>query len=183
MGIANTDHFVFGHDDQRIGALDAADGLNEIVVLAAEKRLGEQHEDNLAIHRGLKRDSLRLQFIAKLGGIGEIAVVRDRDLAALAVDRQRLGITNVGRTRGGIARMTDCHRSNQVMQHVPAKNLRDQAHAMVLVKITAIARDDAGALLAPMLQGVKPVVGQFRGIRVPENAEDTAVMLRVVLHV
>jgi hypothetical protein len=42
--------------------------------------------------------------------------------------------------------------------------------------------DDAGALLAAMLQRVKAVVGEFGGVRMTENAEHTAIMFGVVLH-
>jgi hypothetical protein len=44
-----------------------------------------------------------------------------------------------------------------------------------------VAGDDAGAFLAPMLERIESVVGQFRGIRVAENAEHTAIMFGVIL--
>ena len=42
----------------------------------------------------------------------------------------------------------------------------------------AVARDNARAFLAAMLQGEKTVVGQDRGIRMAEDAEDAALVLR-----
>src|SRR4051794_39276148 len=49
-------------------------------------------------------------------------------------------------------------------------------------KLFAIARHDPRAFLPAMLQRVKAVVGQFRGVRMPENAEDAAIMFGVILH-
>jgi len=60
------------------------------------------------------------------------------------------------------------------------ENLRHEAHAVVLVKFPLVATDDAGAFLAAMLQRVKAEVGQFGGIRMAENAEDSAVMFGII---
>ena len=61
------------------------------------------------------------------------------------------------------------------------EHLRHQSHAVVLEKFPVVAGDDAGAFLSAMLEGVKTVVGQFRGIRMAENAEHTAIMFGVIL--
>jgi hypothetical protein len=44
-----------------------------------------------------------------------------------------------------------------------------------------VAGDNPGAFLSAMLEGVKTVVRQFRGIRMTENAEHTAIMFGVIL--
>ena len=51
---------------------------------------------------------------------------------------------------------------------------------LVLAELSAVAGDDARAFLAAMLQGVEAVVGQFGGIRMAENAEDTAIMFWII---
>ena len=40
---------------------------------------------------------MRFEFIAQLGGVGQIAVMGDGDLAALAIDGERLGVFQLGR--------------------------------------------------------------------------------------
>src|SRR5208337_1829213 len=67
-------------------------------------------------------------------------------------------------------------------QGVSLENLRNQSHAAVLVKLAVMAGDNAGALLPAMLERVQPVVGEFRGIRMPENAEHAAIMFGMGLH-
>ena len=86
-----------------------------------------------------------------------------------------------GRARGGIARVTDGHVADQVVEQFGIKYLRYQAHAMVLEKFPVVAGDNAGAFLSAMLEGVKTIVRQFRRIRMAENAEDTTIMFGVIL--
>jgi hypothetical protein len=51
---------------------------------------------------------------------------------------------------------------------------------VVLEKFPVVAGDDAGAFLSAMLERIKAVVGQFGGIRMTENAEDSAVMFGIM---
>jgi len=45
------------------------------------------------------------------------------------------------------------------------------------MELAAVGGHDARAFLSSMLEGVQPVIGQFGGVRVPVNAEDSTVML------
>ena len=45
----------------------------------------------------------------------------------------------------------------------------------------AVGRDDAGGFLTAMLQRVESQVGELRGFGVAENAEDAAVVVKVVV--
>ena len=76
--------------------------------------------------------------------------------------------------------MPDGARPFQSFQFVLAENLRNQAHALVLEKglARAVARHDAGAFLPAMLQREQSVIGQHRRIRMPEHAEEPALVLR-----
>ena len=116
------------------------------------------------------------------GGVGQVAVVRDGDLAARAIHRERLGVAEIGRAGGRVARVADGAVADEVVQDFRVvENLRHEAHAVVLVKFPVVAGDDAGAFLPAMLQRVKSVVGEFGGVRVAENAEDSAVMFGIIL--
>ena len=95
---------------------------------------------------------------------------------------ERLGVAQVRRAGGGIAGVADGHLADQVVQDVAVEDLRHQAHALVRAKLPAVGGDDAGALLAAMLQGVEAVVGQLRGVRMAVNAEDAAIMFGIFLH-
>jgi hypothetical protein len=149
-------------------------------------RLREHHDDDFAVHGRLENEAAGFQLVAELGGVGEIAVVGDGDLAAHAIHRERLGVAHVRRAGGGIARVADGHVADEVMQDFGVgKNLRHQAHAVVLVKFPVMAGDDAGAFLSAMLEGIQSEISQFGGVRMAEDAENTAVMFGVesrILH-
>src|ERR1051325_3699208 len=150
--------------------------------MTVEARLRHQVQDDFAIDRRLENRAPLFELLAKWRGVGEIAVVRDGDLPLRAIHGERLRIANVRRSRRGIARMPDGHRANQVVQNIAIESLRNQSHAAVHAELLAIRGDDAGALLAAVLERVKAVVSQFCGIRMTVNAEHAAVMFRVLLH-
>ncbi len=180
--VARADQFLLRHDDQRIRAFDAAHRLHERVFHAADRRLREHHDDDFAVHGRLEDESAAFEFVAEHGGVGQVAVVGDGDLAAHAIHRERLGVAEVRRAGGGIARVGDGHVADEVVQDFGVvENLRHEAHAMMLVKLAVVTGDDAGAFLSAMLERVKAVVGKFGGIRMAENAEHAAIMFGIIL--
>src|SRR2546421_6426882 len=68
------------------------------------------------------------------------------------------------------------------MQNISAENLRTQAHPTMGAELFAVRGHDAGALLAAMLQCVEPIVCELRGIGMAINAEHTAIVPGIVLH-
>ena len=115
-------------------------------------------------------------------GVGQIAVMRNSDLPFGAINRQRLGISQVGRTGGRITSVANRKRSNEVMQNISAENLGNQAHAFVSAELFAVRGHNPRALLPAMLQSIEPIICEFRGIGMPINAEHTAIMLGILLH-
>ena len=118
----------------------------------------------------------------KCGGVGQVAVVGDGHLAPFAVAGQRLGVAQVRRAGGRIAGVADGHVADEVVQDFAVENLRHQPHAFVFAELAAVARDDARAFLAAMLQGIEAVIGQFRRVGMAVNAEHAAVMFWMTLH-
>src|SRR6516164_4135228 len=78
--------------------------------------------------------------------------------------------------------MPHCHLAHHFMERVAAEDLRDQPHALMGVKLLAVAGNDARALLAAMLESVQTVISQFRGVWVTKNAEYAAIMFGIALH-
>ena len=182
MGVAGSNQFVFSENDQRIRTFDASHGLDQGTLVPIAGGLGQEMQDDLAVHRGLENGSAGLEFLAQLSRVGEVAVVADGDASLGAVHGQGLGIDDVRRTGGRIARVPNAGMAHQTMQNIAGEDLRHQPHAPVDVEGLAVGGDDTGTLLPPVLKGVEAVVGQFGGIRMPMDAKDPAVMLRMVLH-
>src|ERR1019366_3863331 len=55
--VARADQFLFRHYDQGIRAFDAAETLHKRVGHAAQLRLREHHDDDFAVHGGLKNEA------------------------------------------------------------------------------------------------------------------------------
>jgi hypothetical protein len=52
------------------------------------------------------------------------------------------------------------------------EDVDDVAHTPIRKELVAVTRDDAGALLAPVLQGMQAEVGEVRSFRVTVDSED-----------
>ena len=127
-----------------------------------------------------KIEPLRSSSSRRTIGVDQVAVVRDRHLAADTIDHERLRIFQRARAGGGIAGVPDRARSFEFRQFFLPENLRDEPHPVVLEKCLAgaVARDDAGTFLPAMLERKETVVRQHRRVRMTEHAEESAFMLR-----
>ena len=92
-------------------------------------RLGEQMEDDLAVDGGLENGAALLEFVAQQGGVDEVAVVPDGELAAAAIGHERLGVLDVAGAGGGIADVADGAGAFETLEIAGVEDLRDEAHA------------------------------------------------------
>ena len=175
MGVTETDDLAFAHEHDGKRPLDASQGGEHAAVAVG---LGQQVEDDFAIDRGLKNRALGLEFLAELGGIDEVAIVADGELAAGGADHKRLGVFDVAGTGGRIAHVADGARAGETFQIAGAENLGDEAHAFVHGEGTVgtLGRDDAGAFLSAMLEREKAVIRNHGGIGMTEDGKDAALM-------
>ena len=123
MRIAHANQLVLGHDDQRVGAFNAVEALHQVVALAVQGWLGQQVQNDFAIHGGLEDRAPGLEFFAEPGGVGQVAVVRDGNLATGAVHGERLGVAQVRGAGGGVTGMADGNGAGHVMQDVALEDL------------------------------------------------------------
>ena len=111
--------------------------------------------------------------------IDDVAVVRQREIARVVTEKERLDILHAAASGSGIAHMADSRRPFQSSKFLLVENLGHQSPTLDAVKSAVlIHRDDAGPLLPTVLQGMKPVVGQRRGVRHPVDAENPALLVQ-----
>ena len=116
-----------------------------------------------------------LQFMLECGGVGQIAVVGDRQRDAAQVLEQRLGVGQDRAAGRGVAGVTDGDIAEELGEAGLGEILRDQPHPPVGTGLALfVHRDDPGALLAPVLQGVEAEVGEARRVRDAGDSEDSA---------
>ena len=139
-------------------------------------RAGVQVEDDLGVARRLEDRALAHELAAQFAGVDQVAVVADRDLAVGAVDQQRLGVQLVAVTRRRVADVPDGRVPGQRGEHALVEDVGHVPHRAVHPHAGAVRRGDARALLPAVLQGVNPEVSEVGRLRVPEDAEDAALL-------
>src|SRR5207244_12807507 len=96
-----------------------------------------------------------LHRLAQLFGVGQVAVVRDRDRAARGLRGDLLRVAQVRAAGGRIADVADRAMAGQPAQALSAEDVGDPAHRLLDVEVVAVGRGDARGLLAPMLERVE----------------------------
>src|SRR4051812_12664518 len=95
--------------------------------------------------------------------------------AGIQFGEQRLDVAQDGTAGGGIAGMADRGVSGQAFDHLAAgKGGADQAETAFGMETRAVEADDAGGLLATMLQGMQPERGDGGGFGMAVDAEHPA---------
>jgi hypothetical protein len=96
------------------------------------------------------------------------------ETAAGVTNAERLGIDEHGRASGGITHVSNTKMSFQTGEDILAKDLTHKSHTLVMAHQSAVGNADAGAFLAPVLEGIKTEVGEAGSVFVSINAEDAA---------
>src|SRR5579864_787629 len=121
------------------------------------------------------------EFAAPLSGVGEIAVVADSEFPFAAINYDGLRVGERGVTCCGIARVADGGITGKSSEAFGIKNIIHQTHALGHEKIGAVGRTNSGGFLSAMLQCVKSEMAEFRGFGMREDAENSTVIVEVVV--
>ena len=180
--IAGADQLLVGQRNQRIGAFDRAQRLDEAVDEAVALGLRDQMQDHLGVGGRLHHGAAPHQFAAQGQSVGEIAVVADREAAGIELGEQRLDVAQDGVARGGIAHMADRGMvpGSRSITSRRGEGIADKAEPALGVKPGAVEGDDAGGFLAAMLQGVQSERGDGGGLGMAEDAEHPAFLAQGV---
>ena len=87
-----------------------------------------------------KMEPCLLQPGADFGGVHQVAVVRQRDLALVALHHDGLRVQQRRVAGGGIAGVADGQRAGQARQHLGAEDVGHQAHGLVELDALAVGR-------------------------------------------
>ncbi len=114
----------------------------------------------------------------QLEGVGQVAVVRERDRPVGRRPERRLGVGPGAAAGGRVARVTHREVALERLEGGLVEDLGDQAHVLVHQDLAPVADRDPGRLLAPVLEGVEAEVAELRDVlpRRPDT-EDTAGVL------
>jgi hypothetical protein len=137
--------------------------------------------DHFGVAICLEDGAAMLKFATPLGGIGEISIVADGEFAFAAINYDWLRVHQAGVTGGGITRVADGGIAGKSCEALGIENIRDETETFRDVKIGAVRRTNSGGFLSTMLLGVKTEIGKFRSFRMRENAENSTVIVEVVV--
>ena len=90
--IARADQLLVGERDERIGALDLAQGLDEALEDAGAAAARDEVQNDFGVRRRLVDRAVADQFAAERHGVGQVAVVRDGEAAGVELGEQRLHV-------------------------------------------------------------------------------------------
>ena len=109
------------------------------------------------------RDALLDQLVVEGDRVDEVAVVGERDRAAVvAVDG--LGVLPAGAAGRRVAHVADRHLAGQGLQRALVEDLGDEAEVALSGHVAAVAGRDAGRLLAAVLKREEREVGEARDV-------------------
>ncbi len=115
-------------------------------------------------------------------GVGQVAVVGQREAAGVEIGEQRLHVAQDGVAGGGVAHVAERDVALEAADHVGlVEVVADETEPALGMEVLAVVGDDAGGLLAAVLQGVQAERGQGRGGVVAEDAEHAALFAQAIV--
>ena len=180
--VAGADQLLVGERDERVGALDLAQRVDEAVDDARLAAAGDEVEDHLGVGGRLEDRAVADELAPQGQAVGQVAVMGDREAAAVEFGEERLDVAQDRPAGGRVADVADgasgpaaarwSTRSEKLSPTRPSWRSE--------WKTLAVEGDDAGRFLAAMLQGVQAERRDGRGVGMAEDAEDAAFLAQRV---
>src|SRR5260370_22892116 len=133
--IAHGVEFVFCEDEKRVRAFDLIEGVTDRAGKIAGLRAGDEMDDNFGVAVGLEDRAAMFELAAPLGGVGEVAVVTEGDLALVAIDHDGLGVEQSFVAGGLVACVADCETARKLREDAGLKNLFNFAHRPMHIQL------------------------------------------------
>jgi lipoprotein-releasing system permease protein len=179
--IAAGDHPLGRHADQRVGAFDHPQRVDETIEQRGEPARRDKVDDDLGVGGRLEDRSLTDKFAAQVHRVRNVAVVSDSETARGKVGEQRLNIAEARAARSRVAHVTCRHRARQLAQRGSAREvLRDVTDPAARVELLAVEAGDPDRLLSAVLQGVETESDDRRGVSRADDAEHAAFLAQLV---
>ena len=180
--IAGADQLLVGQRHQGVGALDFGQRLDEAVDDLRSPRARGQEQDDLGVGRRLADRAAADELAPERQAVGQVAVMGDRKAARLELGEQRLDVAQHRLAGGRVADMADGGLAGKAVDDGGAGEvIADETLAPLGMKALAVEGDDAGRLLAAVLQGVQAERDDRRRVGVAEDPEDAAFLVQAVL--
>ena len=170
-----------GQHREGVGAGGAVERVVDALRPGPPRGMGDELGEDLGVRGRDELDTLLGELVAEPARVGEVAVVAEHQLAAIGarVDRLDVGqrvragraVAGVadGRVRGGVPPSPSVEAAKRLL----VEDAAHQPEALVQHQPLSVADGDAGRLLAAVLEGVKPDVGEARASGPPGDQMPT----------
>ena len=173
------------HEKEAVCPLDAGEALDERFAEGRLPRAGHQVQEQLRVGRALEDRAFVDELPLQLLRVRDVAVVRKGDLTLAARDNDGLGVGQLVRPLCGIAHVTDADPGGVFVRQVVGEGIGHHADAPVRLDPPVAVVGEAGALLAPVLQGEQAVEEELGDVDfgVGGDAHDPAVVAKGIARV
>ena len=172
--VAEGDEPALDDRDDRVRALEPGHRVRDRLL---ERRLvvRDQRGDHLAVGARAQADALRGELLAERVGVGQVAVVPERDRPRPALVDERLRVRPLRRAGRRVAGVADRDLALQALELALVEDLRDEAHVAHRGDVPAVGDGDPGGLLAAVLEREQAEEGDARDVALRRaDAEDAA---------
>lgn len=177
MGVADGEELADGEEDEGVGAFDGAAGLDNAGEEGAGCGCGDKVEKDLGVGGRVEDGATGLQVGAERLVVDEVAVVGDGELAESVAGEEGLHVEKGGgRAGSGIADMADGGGTGEGFELGRGEDLGDEAESGDGLEGGGVGGDDAGTLLAAVLEGVESKGAKPGSLRVADDPHHAALL-------
>ncbi len=179
--IAAGDHALRGHQDQRIGAFDQPQCVDDLVEQLGITAGCDKVDDHLGVAGRLEDRAAANQVAAQVPGVGDVAVMSHRETAARQLGVERLDVAQAGAAGGRIAHVPGGHRARQFGDRFSARKIGGHmAQAAAREELGPVEAGYADGFLPAMLQRMEAERADGRGLVRAEHAENSTLFAQLV---
>ena len=174
MRITRDEHGIVEHDQQTIRALHTLKRFRHAALGRCAVGPGNPMHNHLGIHGGRKDRAVVLQIAPEFDRVGQVSVVRQRDVAPTHPGENRLRVLDRRGAGGAVPSVTDRDGSTKRIHLFVAESFGNKSHRPAYARMPCVIDgDNARRFLTTMLQRVQPELRQRCCVPNSIDAENT----------
>lgn len=142
---------------------------------------GDEVEDDLGVGCGVEDGAGVLEVGAKGAVVDEVTIMGHTDGAESVTSDKGLDVFEHGLAGGGVPDMADCEAARELVELGLVEDVRDEANAGYGLEDVVVNGYNSGAFLAAVLERMESEVAETGGLRVAIDADDAALLARLVV--
>ena len=180
-GVAHREHGVAHGQHQGVGALQEAQRVADLGHHRPVPGARDKMHDRLGVRRALEYCALVHELGLDHVGVGEVAVVHDREVAFGVAHDDGLRVGPLSAARCGVADVAERRVAGKRRDPPGVEDVGHEADFLVQPRAPSVGRADPRRLLAAVLQRVQREKGELRSVVDAADSHDAALLARTVV--